>query len=74
VDWKAAISKNIDNRAQSRIWLPTIFSLSKLVSNLASALLHHIDPTVAEEHYNRASSLGVTQAYADLIRAVRDQD
>jgi integrase len=40
--------------------------------HLASALLHHTDPAVTEEHYNRASSLGAAQNYAALIRAVRN--
>jgi hypothetical protein len=40
--------------------------------HLGSALLHHIDPAVVDEHYNRASSLNATQAYAALIRALRD--
>jgi integrase len=42
--------------------------------HLASALLHHTDPAIAEEHYNRASSLSASQAYAALIRAVRNRD
>jgi integrase len=40
--------------------------------HLGSALLHHIDPAVVDEHYNRASSLDATQAYAALIRTLRD--
>lgn len=39
--------------------------------HLAAALLHHIDPAVAEEHYNRASSLSAAQAYAALIETFR---
>jgi site-specific recombinase XerD len=42
--------------------------------NLASALLHHTDPAVTEEHYNRASSLSATQAYAAFIGAIRNGD
>jgi site-specific recombinase XerD len=38
---------------------------------LGSALLHHIDSSVVLEHYNRASSLDATQAYAALMRALR---
>ena len=39
--------------------------------HLATALLHHTDPAVAEEHYSRASSLSATRSYAALIRALR---
>jgi integrase len=42
--------------------------------HLASALLHHTDPAVTEEHYNRASALSAAQAYAALIRAIRNGD
>ena len=42
--------------------------------HLASALLHHTDPAVTEEHYNRASTLSAAQAYAALIRAIRNGD
>ena len=41
--------------------------------HLGSALLHHIDPAVVNEHYNRASSLSATQAYA-LIKTLRHRD
>jgi len=37
---------------------------------LATALLHHTSPEVAEEHYNRATSLSAAQSYAALIRAL----
>ncbi len=39
--------------------------------HLASALLHHRDSAVTEEHYNRATSLSATQKYAALIRSLR---
>ena len=39
--------------------------------NLGSALLHHRDPTVTAEHYNRASSLEAAKSYSALIRALR---
>jgi integrase len=42
------------------------------IPHLGSALLHHIDPAVVDEHYNRASSLSATQAYAALVRALWD--
>ena len=42
--------------------------------HLASALLHHFDHAVTEEHYNRASTLSAAQAYAALIRAIRNRD
>ena len=42
--------------------------------HLASALLHHTDPAVTEEHYNRANTLSAAQAYAALIRAIRNGD
>ena len=40
--------------------------------HLASALLHHTDPAITEEHYNRASCLSAAQSYAALMRAVRN--
>jgi integrase len=42
--------------------------------HLSSALLHHTDPWVTEEHYNRASSLSAAQAYAAFIGAIRNGD
>jgi site-specific recombinase XerD len=36
--------------------------------HLASALLGHAHPPTTEEHYNRASSLNVATAYAEIIR------
>ena len=36
--------------------------------HLASALLHHTDAAVTEEHYNRASSLSVAGDFTRLIR------
>jgi site-specific recombinase XerD len=36
--------------------------------HLASAFLGHTDPKVTEEHYNRASSLNVGQAYAEILQ------
>jgi hypothetical protein len=41
--------------------------------HLASALLHHTDPAVTEEHYNRASSLQAGQIYAAIVREHRDR-
>jgi hypothetical protein len=35
--------------------------------HLASALLGHADPSITEEHYNRATSLSVGKAYAAII-------
>jgi integrase len=35
---------------------------------LASALLHHRDPRVTEEHYNRATSLSAANEFARIIR------
>jgi integrase len=37
--------------------------------HLASALLNHTDPRVTEEHYNRASSVSVSQIYAEIINS-----
>jgi integrase len=42
--------------------------------HLCSALLHHIDPAVAEEHYNRATALSAAQSYAALISSLRHHD
>src|SRR5262249_49045214 len=39
--------------------------------HLASALLHHTDPAVTEEHYNRASITTAATAYANGIGAYR---
>jgi hypothetical protein len=39
--------------------------------HLGSALLHHRDPTITKEHYNRASSLSATQSYGALVRTLR---
>ena len=38
--------------------------------HLASALLHHRDNRVTEEHYNRASSLSAANAFGKLIKKV----
>jgi integrase len=37
--------------------------------HLASAVLHHTDPRVTEEHYNRASSLSASKVYAEIINS-----
>jgi len=44
------------------------------IPRLASALLHHTDPVVTEEYYNRADGLSAAQAYAALIRGFRNRD
>jgi len=31
-------------------------------------LLNHTDPRVTEEHYNRATSVSASKAYADIIK------
>jgi integrase len=38
--------------------------------NLGSALLHHRDRRVTEEHYNRASSLSAAKAFRQLIKGL----
>jgi len=35
--------------------------------NLASAVLHHTNPAITEQHYNRATSMSAAQAYAAII-------
>ena len=35
--------------------------------HLASALLHHTDPRVTDEHYNRATSVSAAQDYSALV-------
>jgi hypothetical protein len=40
--------------------------------HLGSALLHHSDPKVTQEHYNRASSLSVAHDFAKLVRELCD--
>jgi integrase len=39
--------------------------------HLGSALLHHTDPRVTEQHYNRATSLSAAQAYATVTKRYR---
>jgi integrase len=39
--------------------------------HLASAVLHHTDPRVTEEHYNRASSVSAAEVYARIISEFR---
>jgi site-specific recombinase XerD len=36
--------------------------------HLATALLHHVDPTVTNEHYNRASSFSAAQSLRETIK------
>jgi hypothetical protein len=36
--------------------------------HLASALLHHTDHRVTEEHYNRASSLSAVESLRSIIQ------
>jgi integrase len=38
---------------------------------LGSALLHHSDPNVAEEHYNRASGFSAARKFSDFIRTLQ---
>jgi integrase len=43
--------------------------------HLATALLHHTDPTVTNEHYNRASSETAASSLRDVLRNyTKDQD
>jgi len=42
--------------------------------HLASALLHHTDPAVTQEHYNHADSVGAVQNFGALIRNFRRDD
>jgi integrase len=39
--------------------------------HLGSALLHHTDPAMAQEHYNLATSLSANQSFASLIKNLR---
>jgi site-specific recombinase XerD len=41
------------------------------IPHLASALLHHTDPRVAERHYNRATSMNAAQAYGAIVNRLR---
>jgi integrase len=41
--------------------------LASNLPHLGSALLNHTDPRVAEEHYNRATSLRAAKIYAELV-------
>jgi integrase len=41
------------------------------IPHLGSALLHHTDPSVTEEHYNRATGLSAAQSFGALIRKLR---
>jgi len=38
---------------------------------LGAAVLHHRDPAVTNEHYNRACTMSATARYGDLIKAFR---
>jgi integrase len=39
--------------------------------HLASAILGHTDPRVAEKHYNRATGMSAAQAYAAITETYR---
>jgi site-specific recombinase XerD len=39
--------------------------------HLGSALLHHVDPAITREHYNRATSLSANQSFIALIKSLR---
>jgi integrase len=39
--------------------------------HLASAILNHRDPRITEEHYNRATGMSASQAYAAIIESYR---
>src|SRR4029077_14686923 len=41
--------------------------------NLASAVLHHTNPAITEQHYNRATSMSAAQAYASIIGRYKHQ-
>ena len=41
---------------------------------LGSALMHHTDPAVAEEHYNRSKCASAAQKFADLIMTLRNEE
>jgi hypothetical protein len=36
--------------------------------HLASAVLHHVDPAVTNDHYNRASSLSAGKSLREVLR------
>jgi integrase len=42
--------------------------------HLGSALLHHTDPRVTNEHYNRATTLSAAQSFVALIRDIRQEN
>jgi site-specific recombinase XerD len=42
--------------------------------HLATAILNHTDPRIAEEHYNRATSLDAAQTYAAINDTYRRRD
>ena len=41
--------------------------------HLGRALLHHIDLTIAEQNYNRASSLSATKAFGEFVKGLKTQ-
>ena len=41
------------------------------IPHLASAVLNHTNPRVTEEHYNRATSIGASRTYAEIISNLR---
>ena len=36
--------------------------------------MHHTDPAVAEEHYNRSKCASAAQKFADLIMTLRNEE
>jgi integrase len=39
--------------------------------HLASGVLQHIDRSVTEEHYNRATSISAARQYAEIVKSIR---
>ena len=42
--------------------------------HLATALLHHTDPAITGEHYNRATGLSASLSFAKVIKGLRHDD
>jgi hypothetical protein len=42
--------------------------------HLASALLHHTDPSVTNAHYNRATSLSAAERFRQIVRRYEKND
>jgi integrase len=81
----ASVGETITETTRSTVGVPVtphLFRMSTAstaaiyapqLPHLASALLHHSDTRITEEHYNRATSVSAAQAYAAITDKYRRQ-